>query len=274
MNTGPVTLLVGVATLGLLAWVAFEMQSAPPPQGAPDAGADRRLAAIERRLGRIEDALGGRAAAGTSGERARPRRVPSADADHGAGASAGGGETAGNEGATAAESVEAVAARFESAVEQRMERLAALQNHRGDDGQWKPPLSVLARELGVDEDRARELRVLFDAVRDETFAVLVETRNDGGNLLDDLAADMAKRGEAAAVGKFFARMTKENVPGRDQTYVQALGDIEQRIRPQIDARLGEAQRKRFEELRVDVFEVETGHDPIGDYVRERLGVDR
>ena len=73
-----------------------------------------------------------------------------------------------------------------------------------------------------------------------------------------------------ATKRFIGRITTDRLPGTDRTYLSAFGELEQRIRNEAEAQLDEEGKRRFRELNVDVLEVQTGYDPIGDYIRARL----
>jgi len=245
-------------------------------QGRPggDGVSDERLAAIEKRLDGIESTLREVRDTGRSVKRrvdSAPRRGEGPGA---AAAAAGAAESAAldGDGARAAAFEDEVASRLESKVEEQMERLAARQRYRDEDGKWKPPISEIKREFGLNDEQERALTEVFDGARDEAFAMLSEQRLDGGDALSDFASDITKTGDfRGAIGRFFGALAKNKVPGREQTYLQAFGEIEERVRARAESHLDEKGRAHFRDMNVDVFEVKTGHDPIGDFIRDRIG---
>ncbi len=268
MRASGVLIALVALTLSVTVFVAVN-QGSPGGEGS----SDERLAAIEKRLDGMESML--RDVRETS--RSVKRRVESAPrgtaASGGAAAVAGGADSAllaGDETRAAAFENE-VATRLETAVEEQMERLAARQRYRSEDGKWKPPMSEITREFGLNEDQEDSLREVFNSARDEGFALLSERRLDGTDVLSDFAADIKKSGDfRGAIGRFFGRLAKDKVPGREQTYLQAFGEIEERVRARAESHLDEKGRQHFRDMNVDVFEVDTGHDPIGDHIRERI----
>jgi len=238
---------------------------------APDDGA--RLAAIERRLDRMEGLVreardeARRAAAGA--RRVDVRALPSADAAVSAADTGDGTDTTA---AMADDTLEqAVAERVGKQVEAQLERHAAERRNRADDGRWKPPIDDVRLVLDLTPQQEDELRAAFDAARDEAYTLLTTQRADGGNLVDDFAEDLRRSEEPGrAWGRLFSRLASENVPGGSRTYLAVLASSAERIRDQIAGRLTPDQARRFRALNIDVFDVKTGHDPVGDHVRERL----
>jgi len=265
--TGILMAMMGI-TLALTAFVAVN-QSTPTESDATD-----RLAAVEKRLIAVEELLLEVRETGRSVKRrvdSAPRRLATVGAAPIPSGTPSGMPGMADDGQVAAFQ-DQVAARVESVLEKKMEQLAARARYRGADGKWKPPIAELTSSLGLDPDQERALRGIFNGARDEALALLNEERPDGGSLLTDFADDIAESGDAGgATKRFFGRMTKETVPGREQTYLNALFEVGERVQANVDAQLDEPERRAFRELNVDVFEVQTGHDPLGDFVKARLG---
>lgn len=174
-------------------------------------------------------------------------------------------------GAAARPFEDVVAERVEKKVAERIEALAARDKERGDDGKWKAPIDELAKEISLTEAQKDETKRIFDASRDETFALLKTMRLDGGSLLDDYAAALKSGTDPVETTKsLFARIFSEKVPGSDRTYVAEFIEIEQGVREQLGRKLDAAQMKRLTGLHVDLLDVKTGYDPVGDYVRAKL----
>jgi hypothetical protein len=167
--------------------------------------------------------------------------------------------------------IEALVARIEEKIDSRMERIAARDGERNAMGEWKAPLEDLSKELSLDERQQREAAAIFDEARDETFVLLKTMRLDGGSLLDDFAAAL-KEGQdpAAATRAFFGRILSDKVPGTDRTYLADLITLRGDVRTALGKEFSAQQMTRLDRLRVDLLDVKTGHDPIGDYVRAQV----
>jgi len=265
--TGLLITMMG-ATLALTAFVAAR-ESAPA-----DDASDARLAAVEKRLAGVEKLLREVRETGRSVKRrvdSAPRaaapnavHVPPSAAPVGALR-----DGLGDAHVSAFE--QEVASRVESAVERKMEQMAARTRHRGQDGKWKPPIAEMTTALGLNADQERTLRTIFDGARDEAMALLNEERPGGGSLLEEFADDIVESGDMAESAKrFFTQIMTAKVPGRDQTYLSAFEELGSRIAANVEAQLDEEGRREFRALKVDVFDVKTGYDPVGDFIKARL----
>ena len=268
MKSGPVLIVLMVLTLGVSVFtLATRPDPAAPNWGAPSDGDAEALARIDDRLDRIERRLE------SLSKTARARPAPQLGSNVGGRAAAAGEEA--DSGGTSAGDAAAVAA-IEDAVTARVEetltRMSERQQYRNDDGEWQPPIDVLGRALELTEAQSEALAKVFDGARDEAFALLLTEQPNGSSVLADLANDLASgKGEEAAVTRLFVRLTTEEIPGRNQTYMAALGEAGERIREQAVRHMTPAQAAEFEKLRVDVFDVDTGYDPIEQYIIERMG---
>ena len=96
-------------------------------------------------------------------------------------------------------------------------------------------------------------------------------RLDGGSLLDDFAAALKDGQDApAATRAFFQRIFTDKVPGTDRTYLTELLELKEGVRTELGKQLSAEQVRKLDALRVDLLDVKTGHDPVGDYVRSRV----
>ena len=166
---------------------------------------------------------------------------------------------------------ELVAERVEKKLSEKLDAMAGRDRERGDDGKWKAPLDDLATELKLTEAQKAQAKKVFDHARDETFTLLKTQRLDGGSLLDDYAAALKSGADPTETTKqLFGRIFSEKVPGTDRTYfVEAIG-IHQDVEDQLGRQLDAGQMKRLKSLRVDLLDVRTGYDPVGDYVRAKV----
>ena len=241
-------------------------------QGAPTEAVDNdRLTAIEERLETLERiATDTREEVRRSTRAASTRRAATPVVAAGTPIAGAGSDSRGDVVSSAALE-QVVADRVQRTVEEQMERLAAEKRHRGSDGKWKPPMDVMVKTLDLSDTQRDALDRVFDGARDETFVLLRAQRPEGGSLLDDFASDLKNSEQPSqAYARLFGAITSKTVPGRNQTYLQAFEESEGRVRESIAGHLDPRQRELFDALNVDVFDVKTGYDPVGDYVKERL----
>lgn len=164
-----------------------------------------------------------------------------------------------------------VTAAVERTVDAKLEQWAARTRDVGADGKWKPPLDALAAELALTEAQEAEAARVFDAAKDQVYDVLRTMRLDGGSLLDDFVAALRAGAEPqAAFRELFQRIVNERVPGSDATYLGELVVITEETERALAKHLDAAQIEKIRTLHVDLLDVKTGHDPVGDYVRARL----
>jgi hypothetical protein len=164
-----------------------------------------------------------------------------------------------------------LAARLEKRMGEQMERLSARQRNRDEKGNWKPPMSDLARELELDEQQAQDVTRVIDAGRDRAFLIIQTPRDDGTTLLEEFAEDLKQGDQGAATMRFFGRLANEKIPGSDSTYMARLGELNGEIDRELGEVMSAEQHKRMHELQVELLEVKTGYDPFGAFVVERLG---
>jgi hypothetical protein len=264
MNSNAVVIALLGVTLAATLFVAANQEV------SHDTGLTERLDAMDQRLQRLESLVSDtREEARRATRAASARRATTSPPD--AQTVGAGGGAAGDPRIPPTVLEEVVAESVQRTVERQMERMAAENRHRGGDGKWKPPLDEMAGVLDLTTSQQESLKGIFDAARDEAFVLLQTKRPDGGNLVDDFVADLKKSEDAGkAWGRLFVALTTKKVPGTNRTYLAALGESEQRIRGLVISQLDEAQARRFKSLNVDVFDVKTGHDPLGDYVRTAL----
>ncbi len=210
---------------------------------------DRRMGSLDGRLSRVAQAGGGIASgvAGEAGSAATQDQVDSL--------------------------AEALEKRLDlEGVGERMKKLeedSARERNKG--GEWKAPMGELAQELELTEAQQAEARKVFDGGRDEVYALVKTMRLDGGSLLDDFVEDLRDGGDPEESGKeLFRRIFTEDVPGSDRTYLVEVLAIREQVEKDLSQHLNEKQMRKLKELNVDLTDVKTGYDPVGDYVQAKL----
>ena len=72
-------------------------------------------------------------------------------------------------------------------------------------------------------------------------------------------------------GALIMKLMVEKVPGRDSTYFTELMTISAQAHKGFQAVLSPKQYADLQGRNVDVFGIQTGYDPVGDYVASRWG---
>ena len=170
------------------------------------------------------------------------------------------------------EQTKALAARVAESVQvqldAKLERLASRQRNRNMGGEWKAPMDELAEELELTDRQKDTAIAIFDEARDDVYDLLKAERPDGGSLLDDLATSI-RNGEPDALPKFLGRLFSDHVPGSDQTYLARMLSLSEKVRTDLSTHLSDVQLQKLNALKVAVLEVETGYDPVAEYIQTR-----
>jgi len=272
MNTNLVVVAMCSLSLGATCWLITSMPK----------GVDERVAELEKKLDAAEkraDAVVAlqaqvremserieRRVADVDQRVASTRTAPSPAGDHGAMAAARGADDASGKPLD-----ELVADRVEKKISEKLDAIAGRDKERGEDGKWKAPLDDLATELKLSDAQKAQAKKAFDHVRDETFTLLKTQRLDGGSLLDDYASALKGGADPTESTKaFFTRIFTEKVPGTDRSYLSEFIAMHQDVEAELGRQLDAPQMKRLKSLRVDLLDVRTGYDPVGDYVRAKV----
>jgi hypothetical protein len=272
MNTNAVLVALTSMSLGATCYLIASL----PKESGDDRVADltKRLDAAEKRADAVESLRGEvrqmhEALDRRVGDVARRVDAATAAASAPADAAAGAQAARGAPGAPRLEDL--VADRVEKKLSEKMETLAARDRERGEDGKWKAPLDELGTELKLTDAQKAEAKRIFEHSRDDVFALVKTQRLDGGCILDDYAA-MLKSGAdpGESTRQFIQRLFTERVPGSDRTYLADFITIGQDVEEQLGRQFDKEQMRRFKALRVDLLDVKTGYDPVGDYVRAKL----
>jgi len=166
---------------------------------------------------------------------------------------------------------ELVADRVEKKISEKLDAMAGRDKERGEDGKWKAPIDDLATELKLTDAQKAQAKKVFDHARDETFTLLKTQRLDGGSLLDDFASALKSGADPAESMKaVFSRIFTEKIPGTDRSYLAEFIAMHQDVEEQLGRQFDAGQMKRLKTLRVDLLDVKTGYDPVGDYVRAKV----
>jgi hypothetical protein len=140
----------------------------------------------------------------------------------------------------------------------------------GDDK--KRPLAEISRDLELTELQEDQMAEAINASQKVCFGLVTTPRNDGTNILDDIVLAMqdpehAQEKATAAFMKIFT----EKIPGTDETYLGRIMAEKTALNAEFKKLLTEDQMKKYTRLGQDPHEIQTGYDPYGEYLAERLG---
>ncbi|MCC6741347.1 MAG: hypothetical protein IT452_20055 [Planctomycetia bacterium] len=140
----------------------------------------------------------------------------------------------------------------------------------GDDN--KRPLADVSKDLALTELQEDQMAEAINASQKLCFGVITTPRNDGTNVLDDIVTAMQDPEHAEEkVKAAFMQIFTAKIPGSDETYLARVMQEKQTLLGEFRKILTEDQMKKFERLGQDPHEIQTGYDPYGEYLVERLG---
>ncbi len=140
----------------------------------------------------------------------------------------------------------------------------------GDEN--KRPLADVSKDLALTELQEDQMAEAINASQKNCFGVITTPRNDGTNLLDDIVLAMQDPEHAEEKMKAaFMQIFTAKLPGSDETYLAKLLQEKQVLEEGFKKILTEDQMKKYTRLGQDPLEIQTGYDPYGEYLGERLG---
>jgi len=280
MSSNGVVIVLCVLSLGATTYLAASLPWHQPDEGRV-AALEAKLAAAERRADAVESLRSEVRQLRDRLDRA-PRRGAEPDAEEASAAatrvaSTMAGAVAPRDAAIAAVAADgmpmedAVADRVEKKISERLEAMSARESQRGDDGKWKAPIDDLAKELALTDAQKAEAKRIFERSRDSIFALLQTTGPDGGSVLDDFVDALRSGADPTDTSKrFFQRLVSEHIPGTDRTYIADFITLGQGVEEELGKHLDATQMKRLRALHVDLLDVKTGYDPVGEYMAARV----
>ena len=162
-----------------------------------------------------------------------------------------------------------VVERLESKLKERMDKVS--KRHRNKHGEWSPKMSELKDELKLTEKQQTSAKNIFDSGKDEMLSLFQTQQEDGGSLLDDFVADLQDGITPALAYKTFEeRIWEENIPGSDKTYLAEIIEIRNNMFADLKGEFDDGQYSNLETLKVDPLGVQTGYDPVKEYVEAQL----
>ena len=162
-----------------------------------------------------------------------------------------------------------VVERLESKLKERMDKVN--KRHRNKHGEWSPKMNDLKDELKLTEKQQISAKNIFDTGKDEMLSLFQTQQADGSSLLDDFVADLQDGVTPALAHKTFEeRIWEENIPGSDKTYLAEIIEIRNNMFSELKGEFDESQYSNLETLKVDPLGVQTGYDPVREYVEGQL----
>ena len=155
-------------------------------------------------------------------------------------------------------------------------RIAALEQklrRRNPFGQWMAKSEELETALGLTKEQSAQAKQLFNEVKDQTLELLSITNEDGRAPLDDLVDDFRKgMNFKQALGELVKRM-EASIPGSSDTYSDRMQGIEGGLFERLEGALNNDQMERLRKANIAPTMVQTGYDPVGEYIRQSLEAD-
>jgi hypothetical protein len=162
----------------------------------------------------------------------------------------------------------AVVRRVEQQLETRISEVVT--RPRTHQGEWIAPLNELAQMLALSPEATERLTHVFNEAHQASFELLSKVREDGSTMLDDLVDDLRTLGPPRGFQRWLGRLDQSQVPGGEGTYAQAYGEIRVDVLSSLKTSLTDEQMRRFEVSKVAPLRVNTGYDPVRDYVEAAL----
>ena len=93
-------------------------------------------------------------------------------------------------------------------------------------------------------------------------------RADGGSIADDLI-DAYTSGDAARIRQAFTQIFTEQIPGTETSYLEGIGQVQDRARENLKGIMGEVLYERYSNMNLKPENIQTGFDPWGEYFQQR-----
>ncbi|MCE9584257.1 MAG: hypothetical protein K8T20_17360 [Planctomycetes bacterium] len=140
----------------------------------------------------------------------------------------------------------------------------------GDDK--KRPLADVSKDLALTELQEDQLADAIKASQKTVFDLITTPRNDGTNILDDLVLALQDPEHAEEKAKAaFMQIFTAKLPGSEETYLGKIMTEKQTLLGEFHKILTEDQMKKYDRLGQDPHEIQTGYDPYGEYIMQRMG---
>jgi hypothetical protein len=166
---------------------------------------------------------------------------------------------------------------LESKVKDLESKLGEVQERldQGGKGEEKPKFSQFAARLDLDEGQKTATSVILKQGKKELLEHLLKPLPDGTVLVDQFGEMLYKssvdpKAAEKEGGRIFMRLFSEKVPGTEQTFIEVIGDLNGRLKTDMEAHLNEEQKKKFDEWAPDPTDIELRDDPINSYLMKYM----
>ena len=114
---------------------------------------------------------------------------------------------------------------------------------------------------------------MFNEVKDQTLELLSIASEEGIAPLDEMAEDFRQGMEfKPALDRLVKRM-EATIPGTDDTYAERMQGVEQGLFDRLENTLSDSQFERLKKANIAPTMIQTGYDPVGEYIRKSLEAD-
>jgi len=158
---------------------------------------------------------------------------------------------------------------LDTMIEEKLNRKMA-DSTTGKVGRM-PTMDTLAESLQMTPYQHEKSQEVLNQAKYDAFNIVNTPRPDGTTLMGDLTEAMMSSDNPRQDGmKVMMKVLYENVPGKDQTYFQALKELQTGTQNQFTELLTEEQMMKYGGMDVNVFGVQTGYSPLADYLRDYM----
>lgn len=156
-------------------------------------------------------------------------------------------------------------------VEKKVQEQLEKQPKDNGWGGKKLPLQTIADDLKLDPATQAAMADVVNVAKQEAFDLLKTQREDGSSLADEIMDAFTKGGDQAQelAQKSFMKIFSDKVPGTDETYLQAMLQIQERAHAGLQRILPPDQYMRYKHTGVEPLDVETGFDPWTEYFKKK-----
>ena len=157
--------------------------------------------------------------------------------------------------------------------DQMSSRLAALENKlrkRNPWGQWMASVDELDAVLELTSEQSKQAKGWFDEVKDQTLELLAIANEEGVSPLAAMVSDFHNKvGFKKALNQLVERM-EATIPGSDESYADRMRGVESELFERFQGTLSDEQFEQLKTLNIAPSMVQTGYDPVGEYIRKRV----
>jgi hypothetical protein len=155
-------------------------------------------------------------------------------------------------------------------LEALIERKVAseVDSHKGPAIPLYPSIQELSDTLGLNQYQKQKTADLINQAKYEAFEVVSLPREDGTSLMDEFSQAILHSDEPRKEGmRVLMKLLVDDVPGSDQSYFDRLMQIRRQALDEAGASMSPEQAENLGSMKINVFGVDTGYNPITDYFK-------